>query len=613
MIGEVIEKYEVLEKIGEGGMATVYRGRHTTLDRQVAIKVMHPHLTNSEKNRERFRREARAIESLEHANILRIFDYSGPDSDECFIVTEFIAGPTLRAVLDDVGAMMPEPAALVARELCSALLTAHTEGIVHRDIKPENIMLDVGGQVKLMDFGIARIADDSQVTMTGALVGSPAYMSPEQATGEPVSPQSDLFALGTVLYRMVTGTLPFRGGNPSVVLKNIIETSYDDPVERVPSLDPAVASIICKCLSRDSADRYPSAEEIRDELDVFLKSVAIDPGDPGQWSLDLYLNAPEEYEERLQKWLVERLVARGRAEASHGQTADALRTFNRVLTLDEDNEEVITIIESMRPPLVDPPRRASMLLWVAPLLIAVAAVVLLVLQQRPAEVPAEPAVQLRRIPLVPMPVVPIPETLVAEVAAPDVPPPEAPAVAERTTPAPVEFAPVVIAEETPEPVADETPEPVAALVGSGTLGVQCPEGYAQVRIDGEDVGMTPVQPVTLDAGPHTITVIEDAYQFGQRLEVTVFPDRTDTLNVTPKYKPSIVALDGFGIGHTVHLDGQLLGSADVKNRIELTEFRTYAVVVEFAGTPIVTRAIQRGLEAGMLLPGKTETIAFEGD
>ncbi|MEE2830505.1 MAG: serine/threonine-protein kinase, partial [Myxococcota bacterium] len=348
MIGDILEKYEVLEKIGEGGMATVYRGRHTTLDRTVAIKVLHPHLSSSEKNRTRFAREAKAIESLRHQNILRIFDYSGPDSDRCFIVTELIHGPTLRQLLDEVGAMMAEPAALVAHDLCRALQIAHGKRIIHRDLKPENIMLTLDGEVKLMDFGIARLADDIQVTMTGALVGSPAYMSPEQATSQPVDHRSDIFALGTVLYRMVTGSLPFQGSNPSIVLKNIIEGTFDDPLDRVPSLSPQLAAIIGRCLALEPTERFETAEELRVALEGFLRDLGIEATAPEGWSLAAYIDQPEDYEDGLREHLVEALLARGRRETERGSTAEALRTFNRVLALDEDNTEVLTIISSIR-------------------------------------------------------------------------------------------------------------------------------------------------------------------------------------------------------------------------------------------------------------------------
>ena len=181
MIGETIEKYRVMRKIGEGGMATVYHGRHISLNRDVAIKLMHPGLASTERNKQRFSREAKAIERLDHPNILKILDYSGLETEHCYIVTELIEGITLRELLNQKQKIPSEIIALLAIELTEALSFAHERGIIHRDLKLENVMLRNDGIVKLMDFGIARFTDEDQLTMTGTLVGSPAYMSPEQA------------------------------------------------------------------------------------------------------------------------------------------------------------------------------------------------------------------------------------------------------------------------------------------------------------------------------------------------------------------------------------------------------------------------------------------------
>ena len=223
MIGTIVDKYEVIRKLGEGGMATVYHARHTTLDRDVALKVMHPHLSSSTRNRDRFAREAKTIERLNHDSILKILDYSGSEKKECYIVTELIDGMTLKEIIESEQSLPSELVAIIAKSLTEALSYAHNLGIIHRDLKPENVMIRRDGQIKLMDFGIARIIDDVHLTMTGNLVGSPAYMSPEQAQEKDLSPASDWFSFGTLLFHLSTGQLPFQGSNPSVVLKNIID------------------------------------------------------------------------------------------------------------------------------------------------------------------------------------------------------------------------------------------------------------------------------------------------------------------------------------------------------------------------------------------------------
>ena len=644
MIGEVLEKYEVLEKIGEGGMATVYRARHTTLHRTVAVKVLHPHLTSSEKNRKRFAREARAIESLRHPNILRIFDYSGPGSETCFIVTEYIEGPTLRALLEDVGAMMAEPASLLALGLCRALRTAHGKQIIHRDLKPENIMLTRNGEVKLMDFGIARLADDAQVTMTGALVGSPAYMSPEQATSQELDARSDLFTLGTVLYRMVTGRLPFQGTNPSIVLKNIIDGVYDEPMESVPSLSPRLARVIKRLLAHDPGERFESAEEVEHELTAFLRSVGIDPDAPGSWALLSYLKTPEEYEEELRTALIDRLVARGREESERGTTAEALSTFNRVLALDSNNTEVIDILRSIRPIERPSSRRLQKLIWVSPFLILAAVGVGLLVTPRLDAPPAPQESLLLGLRLAPMPAIPAgeapqepattssesspPSSPIRESRTPRVAPtprtasgtPKTPSSGKRTESAtprstgqpreadvPVSAEPLSTPEDS-SAVSGTSQQLEPALEGTGRLRVISTGSYLTVRVNGKAVGYTPVAPMELEAGDHLVEIEESEFTLAQRIEVRLNPEDERTLRLAPSYKPSFVQLAGFPAAARVVLDGSDRGT---ERRLQLDEARTYAIDVFLDDNRIQTASVVRGVERGQLLPGKTRVLRHQ--
>ena len=592
-------------------MATVYRGRHTTLDRTVAVKVMHPHLSNSEKNRSRFAREARAIESLVHPNILRIFDYSGPTSDQCFIVTEFIEGPTLSALLEEVGAMMPEPTCLVAIELCRALTMAHDHGVVHRDVKPENVMFQTGGAVKLMDFGIARLRDDVQVTMTGALVGSPAYMSPEQAVSGQLDARSDLFSLGTVLYRMVTGTLPFRGSNPSVVLKNIIDCAYTDPDERAPSLSAELAAVIRKLLSQSVDDRYAAAEDVGEDLERALRSVGIDPEAPGEWSVQRYLEDAEGYEDRLRALLVKTLTERGRAEVETGRPAEAMRTLNRVLALDEDNREVVAILEGMRPPLAESGRRSTVALWLAPFALLGLALTALSFVDRQASTPPPPP-ELHRIAPVPMLAVPVaelpaPGDLVAEeeptprvLEEPEV------AVAPAPSPSPAPTATPVVVEEleesTPEAVA--LAEPVYEGLGPARLRIGTFNTSAVIFIDDVKRGNTPMKYIELAAGKHEVRIVSP-FTREVRFVENVPPwsgGDPHTVERRLEYKPSWVRFSGFPADTQLTLDGVARGP--VGEKVALDESgRDYTFVFELNGEVLRSESVHTGIDSGDLLPG----------
>ncbi len=374
MIGSVIDKYQVLEKVGEGGMATVYLGKHVTLGRVVAIKVLHPHLSASTRNRLRFEREARAIEHLDHENILEIYDYSGRDVQDCYIVTEFVKGRTLHALISERGLVPSEVAAMVGLRLASALAYAHHAGIIHRDLKPENVMLSDDGTVKLMDFGIALFLDETTVTMTGALVGSPAYMSPEQALERAVDARSDLFSLGSLLFHLVTGRLPFTGSNPSIILRNIIEARRADVLELQPAASARLADVIERLLQTNPEGRFEDAVGVRDALSKVLEESDLSEETP-EWSLITYLEDADDYERRLAEHLDVRLLEHGRAAFKAGDHLDAQRMFNRLLARHPEHPEVLEILANAQfPDVLDRPERADRTPLVTGLLVLLAVV-----------------------------------------------------------------------------------------------------------------------------------------------------------------------------------------------------------------------------------------------
>ncbi|HEY8926569.1 MAG TPA: serine/threonine-protein kinase, partial [Polyangia bacterium] len=188
----VPSRYRLIEEVGQGGMAIVYRAKDDSLKREVAIKVLHRHLSAEPESKARLEREAQAVAKLRHDNILEIFDYSGADASSSYIVTELIHGETLKQFLARRSIGHPEVASLITAELCGALVHAHGMGIIHRDVKPENVMIRNDGLLKLMDFGIAQVLDLERMTVTGQLLGSPAYMAPELIEGKPLDVRTDV-------------------------------------------------------------------------------------------------------------------------------------------------------------------------------------------------------------------------------------------------------------------------------------------------------------------------------------------------------------------------------------------------------------------------------------
>jgi tRNA A-37 threonylcarbamoyl transferase component Bud32 len=340
-VGQILDRYEILEQVGQGGMAVVYRGLDRSLHRQVAVKVLHSHLAQHAEARERFAREARAVAKLRHENILEIFDFAGEDALESYIVTELIDGPTLTQLIADHPPRYPEIGAMIAAQVCRALAHAHSFGILHRDVKPENIMIRADGVVKLTDFGIAQMLDMQRMTQTGQLMGSPAYMSPEHLEGNPLDFRTDIFAVGVVLYQLVVGDLPFRGRNPHELLKRIAEGVYRDPRQANPLVGNELGRIIDRALARAKEDRYPDVTEMLAALERYLENSGIRDC---REELARYFEAPVPYELALRARVLDALSRRGRELLAVDKVA-ALDLFNRVLTLDPDNREILGLVE----------------------------------------------------------------------------------------------------------------------------------------------------------------------------------------------------------------------------------------------------------------------------
>ncbi len=257
-------RYLVESLIASGGMARVYRGRDSVLGRTVAIKVLAPPLDSDPEFVARFRREARAAAGLNHPGVVAVFD-TGSDGDVHYIVMEHVEGHTLAEIIRRDAPIPPERAAEIGMAVCDALSAAHEEGLVHRDVKPANVMVTPSGAIKVMDFGIARAATDT-LTRTGRMLGTAAYLSPEQARGRPADARSDLYSLGCVLYEMLTGKPPFGGESPVAVASRHVSEDPEPPTGLNPEIPAALESVVLKALAKDPAARYQSARAMGGNL-----------------------------------------------------------------------------------------------------------------------------------------------------------------------------------------------------------------------------------------------------------------------------------------------------------------------------------------------------------
>src|SRR5947199_4181960 len=260
-------RYEILELLGEGGMGAVYKGRDRELDRVVALKVIRPELANQQEVLRRFKQELILARQVTHKNVIRIFDLGEADGIK-FISMDYIEGEDLRSLLRQKGRLSPEEATSIVMQVCQALEAAHAEGGVHRDLKPQNIMLDSSGRPTVMDFGIARSMELTGMTQTGALLGTPDYMSPEQAKGQEADARSDVFTLGIIFYELLTGKTPYRADTVLGTLLKRTQERARPPHELDPDLPRYLSDVVVRCLEIDPQLRYQSASEIIGDLET---------------------------------------------------------------------------------------------------------------------------------------------------------------------------------------------------------------------------------------------------------------------------------------------------------------------------------------------------------
>ncbi len=278
MIGTVLSgRYRLEAKLGSGGMSTVYLARDETLDRPVAVKVMHREMSEQEDQLQRFRQEARAVAKLTHPNVVSVID-AGEDGGYPYIVFEYIKGETLKQRIGRVGALDTQEAIAYAIEVGRGLGVAHARNMVHRDIKPQNVLIDEEGRAKLTDFGISRQLEQDGVTATGRVLGTTDYVAPEQAMGKGVDPRSDIYSLGVVLYEMLVGQVPFHADSQVGVAMKHVNEELPDVQRRRPEASAAVALVVERATAKNPAERYQTIAEMIDDLETALEVEAARAG-----------------------------------------------------------------------------------------------------------------------------------------------------------------------------------------------------------------------------------------------------------------------------------------------------------------------------------------------
>jgi predicted Ser/Thr protein kinase len=578
-VGDQLGRYQLEDELGTGGMATVYRARDRELRREVAIKVLFPHLAKQADVVRRFHREARAAAALEHPNILRVYDVGGGQTvggDPPFIVMELVRGRSLRELHDGAGPIvLAEVVAAIGCLIADALALAHRAGIVHRDVKPANVMAADDGRLLLADFGVARLDDDDgQLTRTGAMLGTPAFMAPEQAAGEATSAQSDVYALGATLYVLATGQLPGSG-------RALVRSEPVVPAERRrPAVGAELSRALAAMMQLEPGARPADVNAAAAPLARLLEASGL--GEP-RAVVARYLAGPASFDAANQPTVVASLCARAEAHARGGERARAMALADRAAALAPDDGKVATLVAQLAQAPAGRGRRIA--LAAAGLALAGGATALVAMRGSSggARAPGEGSVDLAagsldaRVEIVAATVV---DAGVGGVAPLDATPlaAGAPADARRVIDArrslavlAPDAAPIV-----PPPAAVDAraaaPLPVDAAPAPGAIVVAM-DAWCDVFVDGAAHGRADrARPITVSPGRHAVRCTQGPGLSEWAGAVTVAAGQTETVRGSLRRLVAVtiaVGGDGVTIDTTRYASGRTIQLASGRYRVEL--------------------------------------------
>jgi serine/threonine-protein kinase len=622
---ENIGRYQITGELGKGGMGVVYKATDPNIGRAVAIKTVRLDLdgVDGEQVLRRFKNEARAAGTLNHPNIVTIYD-AGEQGGIFYIAMELVEGQTLEALLRRQRLLPIEQVIEIVRQVCAALDYAHEHSVVHRDVKPANVMLTPSGGVKVMDFGIARAS--TGVTTTGQVLGTPNYMSPEQVTGKCLDGRSDLFSVGVMLYEMLTGERPFDGQSITTIMYKIVNETPIPPLQLDVTLHPGLNVVVTRARSKSPHERYQSgAELVRDLLDyqsLATHTAAAQPLAPAAFSNDsptVVLDAPPSVS-----------IGTGQAAASAARQAYVTGAAAPA-TASEPTPAAGPV--ALPTPV---PRKKGLSKWIigAAVAVVVVGVAWLVIARRSTQAPSQtppaaPSVEQQQQPGVaqPPPAVEPPPSPGAEISSAAAPPP----VPQTAKPSGKSAKPAAtVAKAVARPARPTPAAPAPATAATGNLRVTSTPTGAAIAIDGANQsGVTPMDVASLKAGPHSVVVSKAGYSAVER-KVEIVADKQFSLDVQLARAGPMLAIQSDPPGAAILIDNKptdkftpaqiaiskgehriklrLQGYADQTVPVRIADAQLYTIAPKL--TPAKTSAIKR-LFGGADTAEKMGTLAVE--